>query len=98
MIVKVMKRGALAGAICLGLLQIAPANLIGVPTEEIGTNPPERFAFDGPPEVVAIMRRACFDCHTTRPGGPFTPALRRDRGSWRAMSTTGAITSTFQNG
>jgi len=78
--VRVIKRGLLAGVICVGFLQIAPAHLIGIPTQEIGTNPPERFAFDGPPEVAAIMRRACFDCHTNETRWPLY--ARVAPGSW----------------
>ena len=48
---KVIKRGVLAAIVGFGLLQIAPAKRFGIPTEDIGTNPPERFAFDAPPEV-----------------------------------------------
>jgi hypothetical protein len=28
------------------------------------TNPPVEASVEGPPEVTAILRRACFDCHS----------------------------------
>ena len=77
---KLIKRAAVAGVICFGLLQVAPAKLAGIPTEDIGRNPPERFPFDGPPAVAAIMRRACFDCHTNETRWPLYARIAP--GSW----------------
>ena len=62
------------------VLQIFPAKVIGIPTQDIGANPPERFPFDGPPEVEAIMRRACFDCHTNETRWPLYARIAP--GSW----------------
>jgi hypothetical protein len=61
-------------------LQVFPAKKIGIPTEDIGTNPPERFDIGAPPEVAAIMRRACFDCHTNETKWPLY--ARMAPGSW----------------
>lgn len=77
---KLLKRGALAGVIVFALLQIAPAKLAGIPTEDIGTNPPGRFPFDGSPAVAAILRRACFDCHTNETRWPLYARIAP--GSW----------------
>ena len=41
-----------------------------VPVKHIGVNPPERFQIDAPPAVQAIMKRACFDCHTNETRWP----------------------------
>ena len=51
-----------------------------IPVKEIGTNPPERFALDAPPQVAAILRRACFDCHTNETQWPLYSRLAP--GSW----------------
>jgi hypothetical protein len=77
---KTLMKLALAGIVGFVLLQVAPAKLIGIPTQDIGTNPPERFEFDGPPEVEAIMRRACFDCHTNETRWPLYARIAP--GSW----------------
>ncbi len=79
-VAKIARRGVVAGLVCLALLQVAPAKLVGIPTEDIGTNPPERFALDASPEVVAIMRRACFDCHTNETRWPLYARIAP--GSW----------------
>jgi hypothetical protein len=46
----------------------------------IGVNPPERAALGAPPEVEAIMKRACFDCHTNETRWPWYAKLAP--GSW----------------
>ncbi len=51
-----------------------------VPVKDVGTNPPERYALDAPPEVAAILRRACFDCHTNETRWPLYSRLAP--GSW----------------
>jgi hypothetical protein len=51
-----------------------------VPVRDIGSNPPQRFKLDAPPEVEAIMRRACFDCHTNETRWPLYSRLAP--GSW----------------
>ena len=42
-----------------------------VPMDGIGNNPPERFAVKAPPEVDAILRRSCYDCHTNETRWPW---------------------------
>lgn len=42
-----------------------------VPVDGIGNNPPARFKIDAPPEVEAILRRSCFDCHTNETRWPW---------------------------
>jgi Haem-binding domain len=51
-----------------------------VPVKHIGENPPDRFKMDAPPEVLAIMKRACFDCHTNETRWPIY--TRVAPGSW----------------
>lgn len=79
-LMKFLKRGTVGALIGIGIAQIAPVKWLGIPTEDIGTNPPERFKFDGPPEVEAIMRRACFDCHTNETRWPLYSRIAP--GSW----------------
>ena len=55
----------------LGLGPVAVAAGIQlVPVRDVGSNPPHRFKLDAPPEVEAIMRRACFDCHSNETRWP----------------------------
>ena len=77
---RLLKLAVVAGVVGFLVLQIFPAKVIGIPTQDIGTNPPERFPFDGPPEVEAIMRRACFDCHTNETRWPLYARIAP--GSW----------------
>src|SRR5579871_5100304 len=77
---KIIKRLLIAGVAVFVLLQIAPVKWLGVPTQDIGTNPPERFKFDGPPEVEAVMRKACFDCHSNETRWPLYARIAP--GSW----------------
>ena len=79
-VTKWLKRGFIVALLGFGLLQIAPVKWLGIPTQDIGSNPPERFKFDGPPEVEAVMRRACFDCHTNETRWPLYARIAP--GSW----------------
>jgi hypothetical protein len=79
-VTKWLKRGFIVALLGFGLLQIAPVKWLGIPTQDIGSNPPERFKFDGPPEVEAVMRRACFDCHTHETRWPLYARIAP--GSW----------------
>jgi hypothetical protein len=51
-----------------------------VPVEGVGVNPPERHQLDAPPEVVSILKRACFDCHSNETEWPIYARLAP--GSW----------------
>jgi len=51
-----------------------------VPVKGIGTNPPARFNLGAPPEVEAIMRRACLDCHSNETRWPLYARIAP--GSW----------------
>ena len=44
------------------------------------TNPPVTADFDGPPEVEAILRRSCYDCHSNETEWSWTAYLAP--GSW----------------
>jgi heme-binding protein len=70
----------IAGVAGFLLLQVFPAKVIGIHTEDIGTNPPGRYALDAPPEVDAILRRACYDCHTHETKWPLYARIAP--GSW----------------
>jgi Haem-binding domain len=77
---KVVAIGAAAGVAGFLILQVFPAGKLGVHVEDIGTNPPERYDLGAPPEVTAIMRRACYDCHTNETKWPLYARLAP--GSW----------------
>jgi hypothetical protein len=77
---KLLKLAVVAGVVGFVAFQIFPAKVIGIHTEDIGVNPPERFKFDGPPEVEAIMKKACFDCHSNETRWP--AYTRIAPGSW----------------
>ena len=51
-----------------------------VPVKGIGSNPPERYKLEAPPEVEAILHRACFDCHSNETRWPFYARIAP--GSW----------------
>ena len=50
-----MTRIALGFGVVLVAIQLVPV---------ARTNPPVEASVDAPPEVTAILRRACFDCHS----------------------------------
>jgi len=70
----------IAGVVGFGVLQVFPAKVIGVHTEDIGTNPTARYKLDAPPEVEAILRRSCFDCHSNETKWPLYARIAP--GSW----------------
>ncbi|HEY7375905.1 MAG TPA: heme-binding domain-containing protein [Polyangia bacterium] len=70
----------IAGVAGFVLLQVFPAKVIGIPTQDIGTNPPERYTLNAPPEVLAVMKRACWDCHTHETKWPLYARIAP--GSW----------------
>lgn len=55
-----------------------------VPVQDLGSNPPNRFTLDAPPEAVAILRRACFDCHSNETRWPLYARIAP--GSWLLAS------------
>ena len=42
-----------------------------VPHDVVRDNPPSPGMISGPPQVVAILRQACFDCHSNETRWPF---------------------------
>jgi hypothetical protein len=51
-----------------------------IPVKGIGSNPTQRYKLDAPPQVEAIMRRACFDCHSNETRWPWYAKLAP--GAW----------------
>lgn len=51
------------------LLVVALIGIQFVPVER--TNPPVTNDFDGPAEIVAILRRSCYDCHSNETRWPW---------------------------
>ena len=72
-LIKFLKIGILA-AVVVGV------GLQFVPVKGIGSNPPGRYKMDAPPEVDAILRRACYDCHSNETKWPLY--ARVAPGSW----------------
>ena len=70
----------IAGVVGFGVLQVFPGKLLGIHTEDIGSNPPERFTLDAPPDVLAVLHRACWDCHTNETKWPLYARIAP--GSW----------------
>jgi hypothetical protein len=66
--------------IAVPVLLVVLVALQFVPVKGIGSNPPERYKLDAPPEVEAILRRACFDCHSNETHWPFYARIAP--GSW----------------
>jgi hypothetical protein len=46
-----------------------------VPVKGVGVNPPQRYNIGAPPQVEALMRRACFDCHSNETRWPWYAKL-----------------------
>jgi hypothetical protein len=60
---KLVRAAVIVGAIVFVGIQF-------VPVRDIGSNPPERFKIDAPPQVEAVLREACFDCHSNETRWP----------------------------
>jgi hypothetical protein len=59
---KRLKRVGIAVAVLVGGIQCWPVDR---------SNPPATAPFDGPTEVAAILRRACYDCHSNEVRWPW---------------------------
>jgi hypothetical protein len=46
-----------------------------IPVKGVGKNPPQRFKVEAPPQVEAILRKACFDCHSNETRWPWYAKL-----------------------
>ena len=77
---KLLKLAVVAGVVGFVVFQIFPAKVVGIPTQDIGANPPERYTLAFPPDVKAIMHHACFDCHTNETRWPLYARIAP--GSW----------------
>jgi len=62
MMKKWLKRAGLAVVILLVAMQFVPITRI---------NPPERSEASRPPEVQALLQRACYDCHSNETRWPW---------------------------
>jgi hypothetical protein len=76
---KLLRFGVVGGVVGFVALQFAPVGR-WVPLKDIGTNPPGRFALGAPPDVTAILERACMDCHSNETKWPLYARLAP--GSW----------------
>lgn len=70
---KLLRWGVLLTVVLFIALQL-------VPVEGIGSNPEERYTPDAPPEVLAILRESCFDCHSNETKWPLYARIAP--GSW----------------
>jgi hypothetical protein len=70
---KVLRLSVLAGGVVGIGLQL-------VPVKGVNSNPAEHYKVPVPPVVEAIMRRACFDCHTNETKWPLYSRIAP--GSW----------------
>ena len=50
-----------------------------IPVKGVGSNPPKRYKVDAPPQVEALMRRACYDCHSNETRWPWYAKLAPSR-------------------
>jgi hypothetical protein len=64
-----------AALIALGVAVVAGIGIQFVPVKGVGTNPPERYKLDAPPEVEAILRVSCMDCHSNETRWPWYTKL-----------------------
>ncbi len=62
MVKRVLKIGALALPILLLIVQLIPVDR---------TNPPGEGEIGTPPQVAAILQRACYDCHSNQTVWPW---------------------------
>src|SRR5512141_2568887 len=70
---KLLRIAVIAGVVIVIGLQL-------VPVKRIGSSPRQRYALGAPPEVEAIMRRACLDCHSNETRWPLYSRIAP--GSW----------------
>jgi cytochrome c551/c552 len=76
------RRPRLKKALKIGVLVaiVVGVGIQFVPVKGLGSNPPARYKLDAPPEVLAILQRSCFDCHTNETKWPFYARIAP--GSW----------------
>src|SRR5690242_170452 len=72
-----LKKPLIAAAIVAG---VAGLGIQFIPVAGIGVNPEERYALKAPAEVQAILKKACFDCHSNETAWPWYARLAP--GSW----------------
>jgi hypothetical protein len=66
--------------IAVGVGVVAFVAIQFVPVQGVGSNPPARFKLDAPPDVEALLRTSCFDCHSNETKWPFYARIAP--GSW----------------
>ncbi len=57
----------------LGILTISGIGIQFIPVKRI--NPPIRSALSAPPEIKAILKRSCYDCHSHETVWPWYSAI-----------------------
>jgi hypothetical protein len=72
-----LKKAAKAALLVAVLVGVA---IQFIPVKGVGSNPPKRYKIDAPPQVEALMRRACYDCHSNETHWPWYAKLAP--GSW----------------
>jgi hypothetical protein len=77
------RKGRVLGLLALGAVLVG-VGIQFVPVQDLGSNPPKRFKVEAPPEVIAIMTRSCFDCHSNETRWPIWTRIAP--GSWLAAS------------
>ena len=60
--VRLIRRAAIAGCVVLAAIQFVPVDR---------DNPPVRFELVAPDSVMAVFRRACYDCHSNETRWPW---------------------------
>jgi hypothetical protein len=59
---KIVRRGAIALLVLFAAIQLKQPDR---------TNPPVESDLDAPPEVLSILRRSCYDCHSHQTDWPW---------------------------
>jgi hypothetical protein len=72
-----LKKALVIAALAMGVGGVA---VQFVPVSGIGVNPDERYAIKAPPEVHAVLKKACMDCHSNETRWPWYAKLAP--GSW----------------
>jgi Haem-binding domain len=64
-----------AALIALGVGVVVGIGIQFIPVKGVEANPPERYKLDAPPEVEAILRESCMECHSHETRWPWYTKL-----------------------